>query len=139
MLNKIKTQIAANEAQIKEKEAQIKNLEQENEKLKNQLAEYIKNHPEELMNYLLGIQTTKTQEPEEKKLTIVSVRFNNRTNRTYDYLFVDEGEPVHIGDHVMVDTPYQGLQNVEVMNVREILEEDAEYDYKEARLAIDEF
>lgn len=132
MLNKIKTQIAANEAQIK-------NLEQENEKLKNQLAEYIKNHPEELMNYLLGIQATKTQEPEEKKLTIVSVRFNNRTNRTYDYLFVDEGEPVHIGDHVMVDTPYQGLQNVEVMNVREILEEDAEYDYKEARLAIDEF
>ena len=67
----------------------------------------------------------------EKMLTIVSVRFNETATKTYDYVYMGD-EAIQIGDTVTVKTEHQGAIKVEVVNVFQIAESQAEYDYKPA-------
>ncbi len=69
---------------------------------------------------------------QEKTLTIVSVKFNDKTKKTFDYEYIGEA-PVKVGDTVTVETEYQGITDVEVVDVFTIKESQAEYDYKPAK------
>ena len=80
--------------------------------------------------FLLELDKQET-EPEERTLTIVRVRFNNKTEKTYDYEYISGGT-VQIGDTVQVITEHQGFTDVEVVDVLTIKESEAEYDYKSA-------
>lgn len=77
------------------------------------------------------IQTFENVGQEERKLKIVSVRFDGNYSKAYDYEYIGD-KPVSIGDFVNVKTERQGVQAVEVVNVFEILESQAKYDYKKA-------
>ena len=75
------------------------------------------------------IELAEAEEAEERTITIVRVRFNNKTNKTYDYEYAST-KPVQIGDMVEVITEHQGAIEVEVVDVFEIKEGEAKYDYK---------
>lgn len=125
--------------QIKDKEAQIAQLNNEINTLKEQLLFYIMQNPQTIMNNMLGVQSSKEVVPTTKKTNIiVSIKFNKNSNKTYDYLYVDT-EPVKIGDIVVVETPYKGHQDLEVVAIKNMTDEEldnAPYTYKEARLSI---
>lgn len=86
----------------------------------------------ELLKDALNIIKSKRTEGKEEKLTIVSVRFGARADKTYDYEYIGDA-PIQIGDTVMVETEYRGTQQVEVVNVFQIYKSQAKYDYKPAR------
>lgn len=65
-------------------------------------------------------------------LTIVSVKFGERASKAYDYAYIGDA-PIQVGDTVMVETEYQGTQQVKVVNVFQIYKSQAEYDYKPAK------
>lgn len=52
-------------------------------------------------------------EDTEKPITVVTVKFNNKTNKTYYYKYIGD-EPVSIGDILTVETPYQETAEVKV-------------------------
>lgn len=64
----------------------------------------------------------------EKTLTIVRVRFGKNTGKTYDYKYIGD-EPVSVGDKVIVDTIFQEKRAVEVVEVFQIKESEAQFDY----------
>ena len=70
----------------------------------------------------------KQEEPEERTLTIVKVRFD-KCGKTYDYEYIS-GEPVQKGDMVCVLSKFMGVVEVEVVDVFTIKESEAEYDYE---------
>lgn len=67
---------------------------------------------------------------EESTLTVVRVRFNTETDKTYDYKYISQ-EPIQIGDTVVV-VAQNKIKKVEVVDVLSIKESQAEYDYKTA-------
>lgn len=71
------------------------------------------------------------EKPRERILKIVTVKFGERTDKTYDYKYIGK-EPVLIGDTVIVTTKYQGETEVKVVDIRCINESEAEYDYETA-------
>lgn len=75
------------------------------------------------------IELAENKETEECTITIVRVKFNTKTDKTYDYQYISGGT-VQIGDTVQVITDHQGLTEVEVVDVLTIKESEAEYDYK---------
>ena len=70
------------------------------------------------------------EEPKEHILKIVTVKFGERADKTYDYEYISE-EPVQIGDTVLVFA-YGLTKEVEVVEVFSIKESQAKYDYKKA-------
>lgn len=73
------------------------------------------------------------KEIQDKAITIVSVMFNNNTNKFYDYKYIGN-ETVFIGDTVIVETPYQEEPvEVKVVKVFQKLESELQYDYKIAK------
>lgn len=81
-------------------------------------------------NVAFLLELDKKDKPEERTLTIVKVKFNSKSNKTYDYEYIGE-ESIQIGDCVTVETT-QGKTDVEVVDVLYIKESQAEYDYKPA-------
>ena len=63
--------------------------------------------------------------------TIVRVKFDGNTEKTYDYKYISE-KPVQIGDTVYVIAKDHTQHQVKVVNIFEIKESEAEYDYKVA-------
>ena len=74
--------------------------------------------------------TQQEDRPKERTLTIVRVRFNTKTDKTYDYEYIGN-EPIALGDFVTVETA-QGKKDVEILDIFHIKENEAEYDYKTA-------
>ena len=62
---------------------------------------------------------------------IVSVRFNKRS-KIYDYQLIGENQEIAIGDTVYVNTPHQGIVEVEVVDYNLINKEDAAFNYSPA-------
>ena len=71
------------------------------------------------------------EKPKKRTLKVVVVRFNNKTNKTYYYEYIGD-EPVHKGDIVTVETPYQETAEVEVVDVMRALEGDIKFELKPA-------
>lgn len=67
-------------------------------------------------------------ETKERILKIVRVKFGEKTDKTYDYEYIDD-EPIHIGDTVIVEAKFQGKTEVKVVDIFCINESRAEYDY----------
>ena len=82
-------------------------------------------------NVAFLLELDKEEEPQERTLTVVRVKFSNNPNKTYDYEYIGE-KPIQIGDAVLVNTKYQEKTVVEVVDVFQIKESEAEYDYKPA-------
>ena len=71
------------------------------------------------------------EKPQERTLTIVRVKFNSKTDKTYDYQYLGS-QPVQKGEKVCVLSKWTGVVEVEVVDVFTIKESEAKYDYEVA-------
>lgn len=118
---------------IKEYKDKIQHHKDEIKKLENELQNYIKEHSADIMEYLIKEEYEEEIEKECKpeKIRIVSVCFNEKTGKTYDYQYLSD-EEIKKGDTVIINSAWQGVMELEVINTFEIDEQDAEYDYQPA-------
>jgi restriction endonuclease S subunit len=118
---------------IKEYKDKIQHHQEEIKRLENELQNYIKEHSADIVKYLMNEEDEEKIEKEYKpeKMRIVSVCFNKKTGKTYDYQYLSNGE-IKKGDTVFVNSSWQGVMELEVIDTFEIDEKDAEYDYQPA-------
>ena len=134
----VKTVVRQYQAQIENHRNVIADHERAIANLEAELQQFLKDNLKAVMDCLMEPETKVEVGPEDKTMTIVSVRFNGK-GKTYDYEFIKvlPNDTVAVGDVVVVETKWHNTANVEVMDISVINREDAEFDYKPAFSSVD--